>query len=217
MKKTGRYNTSGMTEDQYEEGSHGQVLKNIPGIKSLQQIEQFETKELLRVNELLIERYGAKHRFTANDICFMHKSWLGSLYVWAGSLRNVKISKGDFIFANPEFIPKLMNDLETGFLSRYTPCSFKTNKEITEALATVHVELLLIHPFREGNGRVSRLLATLMALQAGLPLLDFSEIEGRKREEYFAAVRAGLDRDYNPMEKIFSGVISRTKKIYDGK
>ena len=113
MKKTGRYDTSGMIEDQYEEGSQGQVLKNIPGIKSLQQIENLETKELLRANDLLIERYGSGHCFTANDICFMHKSWLGSLYAWAGSYRNVKISKGDFTFANPEFIPKLMHDLET--------------------------------------------------------------------------------------------------------
>ncbi|MBN2109181.1 MAG: hypothetical protein JW832_17265 [Deltaproteobacteria bacterium] len=40
MKKSGRYDTSGMIEDQYEKGSQGQVLKNISGIKSLQQIER---------------------------------------------------------------------------------------------------------------------------------------------------------------------------------
>jgi len=91
------------------------------------------------------------------------------------------------------------------------------NSRIAEALAIVHVELLLIHPFREGNGRVSRLLATLMALQAGLPLLDYSDIEGGKKEEYFSAVLAGLSRDYTPMEKIFSEVFSRTKKIYGEK
>ncbi len=34
----------------------------------------------------------------------------------------------------------------------------------------VHEELVLIHPFREGNGRVARLLSTLMAFQAGLPM-----------------------------------------------
>ena len=72
------------------------------------------------------------------------------------------------------------------------------------------MELVLIHPFREGNGRVGRVLAILMALQAGLPPLDFGSITGRKRQEYFAAVRAGMDRDYEPMEKIFSGVIRRT-------
>ena len=71
----------------------------------------------------------------------------------------------------------------------------------------VHVELMLIHPFREGNGRLGRLLATLMALQAGLPILEFSEMIGVRREEYFAAVRAGLDMNYQPMKMLFSDVI----------
>ena len=43
-----------------------------------------------------------------------------------------------------------------------------------EALAITNCELVLIHPYGEGNGRKPRLLETLMALQAGLPLLDFS-------------------------------------------
>ncbi len=36
-------------------------------------------------------------------------------------------------------------------------------------MAVTHTELILVHPFREGNGRLTRLLNTLMALQAGLP------------------------------------------------
>lgn len=81
-------------------------------------------------------------------------------------------------------------------------------------MAEVHVELVLIHPFREGNGRVARILAVLMGLQAGLPALYFDKFSGRKREEYFAAVRAGLDRNYGPMEKLFSVVIERTLQIH---
>jgi cell filamentation protein len=57
-----------------------------------------------------------------------------------------------------------------------TPCNFKDRTEILHALAETHIELVLIHPFREGNGRVARILSTLMALQAGLPLLDFGLI-----------------------------------------
>lgn len=49
-----------------------------------------------------------------------------------------------------------------------------------------------------------------MALQAGLPLLDFSTIANEKKESYFAAVQAGLDRNYQPMEKIFAEVIERS-------
>lgn len=74
----------------------------------------------------------------------------------------------------------------------------------------MHTELVLIHPFREGNGRVARILATLMGLQAGLPALDFSGIRGRRRKEYFAAVQAGVARDYRPMEEFFTFVIRKT-------
>ncbi len=100
-----------------------------------------------------------------------------------------------------------MAEFERDQLKRYTPCNFDNRETIAQALAEVHVELMLIHPFREVNGRLGSLLATLMGLQAGLPLLDFSEMAGWRKEEYFAAVRAGLDRDYNPMIRLFIDVI----------
>lgn len=147
----------------------------------------------------------------------MHENWLSTVYKWAGKYRQVTISKGGFTFALPKFIPQLMADFEKKDLSLYTPCNFKDRDEQAQALAIVHTELLLIHPFREGNGRLSRLLAMLMALQAGLPPLDFSEFEGERKEEYFAAVRKGLTRDYQPMQKFFSAVISRTLQAYGGR
>jgi len=63
------------------------------------------------------------------------------------------------------------------------------------------------------NGRLARMLSTLMALQAGIPPLDFGGVMGQRRREYFAAVRAGLDRDYRPMERIFNLVLKRTRRI----
>ncbi len=53
-----------------------------------------------------------------------------------------------------------------------------------------------------------------MALQAGLPVLFFGDISGRRREEYFQAVRRGSDENYEPMQKIFRGVIERTLQIH---
>jgi cell filamentation protein len=107
-------------------------------------------------------------------------------------------------------IPELMRQFENDQLSRLTPCRFEDDASIAKALAEVHVELILIHPFREGNGRIARLLSMLMGLQAGLPPLDFYEIQGAKRDEYFAAVQAGIDRNYQPMEAIFRRVIDWT-------
>ena len=77
----------------------------------------------------------------------------------------------------------------------------------------VHTELLLIHPFREGNGRMARVLAILMGLQADLPPLNFVGITGKNRKNYFAAIQAGLDQNYRPMQEIFTGVIYKTLRF----
>jgi cell filamentation protein len=107
-----------------------------------------------------------------------------------------------------------MTEFETGPLQEYTPCVFKSMDEVIEALAVVHVELVLIHPFREGNGRMARLLSILMAAQAELPILDFGLLKGEKREHYFTAVRAGLNKNYEPMRGVFESIISRTLRIH---
>ena len=62
------------------------------------------------------------------------------------------------------------------------------------------------------NGRLARMLCTLMVLQAGAPPLDFGGIRGKRRKEYFAAVRASLARDYAPMERIFNLVLRRSRQ-----
>ena len=105
-------------------------------------------------------------------------------------------------------------ECERGPLKSYTPYRPAAIENLAAALAEVHVELVLIHPFREGNGRVARILAVLMGLQAGLPALYFDKLAGRTRQRYFAAVRAGLDRNYEPMARLFNAVIERTLQIH---
>ena len=103
-----------------------------------------------------------------------------------------------------------MQKLQKRILARVTPCRFAGREEVAGAMAEAHVELVLIHPFRDGNGRVARALSSLMALQAGLPLFDFNPIAGARKAEYFAAIQAGMDRNYRPMTKIFGELIERS-------
>ena len=161
MTKSNRYTTSHLIEDQYESGSGKRVLKNLLGIKSKREIDRIETLEQFRALEKFTRIFDHKYRFTVKDICKMHKIWLGNIYEWAGTYRRVNISKGGFSFASAQEIPKLMDEFEQKVLSIYTPCRFKSKKEIASAMAIVHTELVLIHPFREGNGRVARLLSIL--------------------------------------------------------
>ncbi len=115
------------------------------------------------------------------------------------------MGKGDFQFAASRQIPRLMDNLDNEILSTHTPCAGMSETRLTEALAVVHVELILIHPFREGNGRLSRLLASVMALQAGWPQLDYTHWD-RRRTDYFAAVQAGMS-DYGPMKGLVRRVL----------
>ena len=210
MKPSSRYDTSALEEAQFEPGSRGRVLKNLLGIKSKREMDKFEAREQLRALDELVGIYGPSHRFTSEDICKIHRIWLGPIYPWAGRYRQVNLSKGQFPFAAAEHIPRLMEDFEKSSLYDYTPCNFKDVEKVIKAIAVVHTELILIHPFRDGNGRVGRVLSFLMALQAKLPPLDFTEIKGQKKQEYFTAIQAGMDRNYGPMEKIFREVIDRT-------
>ena len=210
QKKGGRYDVSQLTENQCQPESRGRVLRNLLAITSKREMDLAEAEALKRATDTLIRSYDIHHRFTAGDICRMHVTWLGQIYPWAGRYRQVNLMKDALPFAAAAQVPQLMQAFEEGPLRRQTPCNFSAANRVIEALAEVHVEFILIHPFREGNGRVGRILSTLMALQANLPLLDFRPIHGRRKEDYFAAVRAGLDRNYKPMEEIFELVLNRT-------
>ena len=94
-------------------------------------------------------------------------------------------------------------DLHRAFHVVYTPCRFNSTERQAAALAIAHAELILIYPFRDGNGRCARLLAMLMGLQAGLPALDFGGIRGEKNRRYIGAVHSAMDHNYAPMTEMF--------------
>lgn len=204
-----RYGAHG-PEAESEPGSRGRVLRNRLGIMSAREMARRESALLLVATQRMIDETQLEQHFTADDIRRMHRLWLGELYSWAGEYRQVNMGKGSFMFAAATQVPRLMQEFERGPLREYTPCRFEAADAQARALAVVHAELVLIHPFREGNGRCARLLAMLMGLQAGLPALDFGGIRGEKKRQYIAAVHAGLSRNYAPMTEVFRGVIVRT-------
>ena len=211
MKKSGRYKTSHWVEDQYEPGSHGRVLKNLLGIKSKAKMDRVEAVALKQMEDILFRgsEFVRDYQFTSGDICRIHEIWLGNIYPWAGRYRPVDLIKSNFRFPHAKFLPQLMETFEKEVLRKHTPCLFDSEERILQALAEVHTELALIHPFREGNGRIARALATLMALQAGYPLLNFQSLQGRGNRVYIAAIHAGLDKNYTPMKEIFGEILRK--------
>ena len=109
------------------------------------------------------------------------------------------------MFAASRQVPGLLDQLDNKFLSVHTPCVGMSGERLAEAIAIVHIELILIHPFREGNGRLSRLLMNVMALQAGWPELDFT-VWDKHKANYFTAIQAGLS-DNEPMKQLVKQVL----------
>jgi cell filamentation protein len=197
---------------EFEPSSGRRVLRNLLGINRVREINEADSQFLLLAQEAALDLFGPHHRFTAEDIRTLHRLWLGPLYSWAGEYRHVNIGKGGFQFAHAPLIPRLMAELERGPLQRLTPCRAADDKHAAHALAEVHAELVLVHPFRDGNGRLARLLALLMAFQAGLPPLDFGPLVGRGKRVYIAGVHAAMRRDYTPMTEMFERAIARSRR-----
>ena len=212
MASGGRYQARG-AEAEFEPGSYERVLRNLLGIRSVRAMARAESEALLDATNHAIDATRADLRFTAADICRLHRVWLGHIYPWAGQCRQVNIGKGGFMFAAAHLVPREMELLERGPLRDLTPCRFGDVDAQALAIGTVHAELIRIHPFREGNGRCARLLATLMGLQAGLPVLDFGGIRGEAKRRYIAAIHAAVGRDYAPIAAVFRAVIARTLRL----
>ena len=209
-----RYATGLGVEGQFQPGSNGTVLLNKLGIIRLDEMNDIELELLIQLTEDVLDDVTDEQSITVADLSAWHLRWLGHVYEWAGRYRSVNMGKAEFHFAAAHLVPKLMQALENKFLSVYTPCKNMDDESLIDALAKVHIEFILIHPFREGNGRLSRLLANIMALQAGQPMLDFSAMDDNK-QRYFAAVQAGLD-DYEPMKTLFRQVLHETRQNAGG-
>ena len=201
-----RYDTSGNPEGQYQPGSNNQVLLNKLGITDSQEMEDTEFDYLIQFQSALFDELSMDQQLSVNDLCDWHRRWLGPAYEWAGNYRTVTMSKDGFPFAAVPQLPKLMEDYDLRFLQKYTPCIDMAKDELVHAMALCHVEFIIIHPFRDGNGRLGRLLTTVMALQAGMPALDFELVE-KDKGRYIEAIHAGHSGDYAPMKLIFSEVL----------
>lgn len=206
-----RYAANG-PEAEFEPGSRGRVLRNLLGIRRVRDMQLAESQALVLAQDAVLDRYGPEHRFTAQDLCDMHALWLEDIYPWAGKYRSVNIGKGGFQFAHAPLVPGLMRSLEAGPLARHTPLTGGDEIALAQALAEVHAELILIHPFREGNGRLSRMLAVVMAMQAGLPALDFRPLLGHGKVAYIVGIHAALGRDYQSLTAVFSRVIAGARR-----
>lgn len=190
-----KYNAS---NDHYCYPSTG-VLKNKLNITSADALEVAE-KEITAFKLQDIEYAPAPYDMRRLQV--IHRALFSELYDWAGSIRNVDISKGDTRFCTNGrieaeanlFFAALANDGWLRNLDRETFC---------EKLAMHYCELNMIHPFREGNGRVQRILFEQLALGAGYEL-DWADVGS---QEWISANIEGVAIGHHAMTEVFKRVV----------
>lgn len=218
-----RYGTQ--EEDAYEPGSHGRVLRNLLGITRPTVMDRYEYESLVQTKYAYLHSVQAETRFTGEFIQQMHRDWLQDIYPFAGKTRKVDLlapPQGDV----PEFrafcpwpnIPSQLLAFEADQLARLTPCRAKSVAELASKLAEVHAEFIVIHPFREGNGRIGRWITELMSLQAGFPAPDHAFVSSRgsqRQREYYRAMSVALHRqDYEPLTLHFVDSLQRAQRSF---
>ena len=208
----GRYQPATGLEAESEPGSRGRVLRNKPGIQRKREMDRAEFEALVGAQSDFLGQVTPETQFTADMLRSMHRAWLGELYEWAGQYRTVEMEKGGFRWPPAYLVPQNMAALEQGLLRQHTPCRQAPLDTVARRMAEVHAELLLIHPFRDGNGRLARWPADVMALQAGFPLPDYG-FRGRGSEQartlYLAAVKKGYLTRYDDLTAFFLRAMTR--------
>jgi cell filamentation protein len=187
-------------------------LVNKLGISRKREIDQAEFEALLAAQSRHLSIIGTRTRFSSALLRRMHKDWLGSIYSWAGEYRTVNLTKGGFTWPSASRVAENMFNFERELLTEHTPCTPGPISQVAKRMAVVHAEFLLIHPFRDGNGRLARWLADLMALQAKFPPphYRFTGRGGRaRRDRYLNAVQAGYLQDYGALTDFFAEALDR--------
>lgn len=145
----------------------------------------------LNKNEEKISKQKAKQLFESGDINRMdigtfkglaqiHAYLFGDIYEFAGKLREVNIAKGNFRFAPLMYLPQSLEHISA------MPQS--TFEEIIEK----YVEMNIAHPFRDGNGRATRIWLDLMFKKEIKRVIDWNAVD---KAEYLSAMERSVVKD----------------------
>ena len=158
------------------------MLENKLGITNLVELAKEEERitkakalELFDTNKINEIEVG-----TFNGLSQIHKFLFEDVYYFAGKLRNENIAKGNF-----RFVPCIYL---TAALSKIDEMPQNTFDEIVDK----YVEMNVAHPFREGNGRSTRIWLDLILKKELNQVVDWSKID---KEEYLLAMERSPIKD----------------------
>ena len=145
---------------------------------------------LARAEEELSKR-KAKQLFDSGDIqkaevgtyaglAYIHGYLFDEIYHFAGKLREVNMAKGSFRFASVMFLQPSLEHIDNMPQSTF------------EQIVEKYVEMNVAHPFREGNGRATRIWLDLIFKQELRQVVDWNLID---KEDYLMAMERSVVKD----------------------
>lgn len=155
------------------------VLKNNLDIHDQKKLIEIESKFVLaRLYEL---RQNSIGDFSIEHFVNIHKFLFNDIYPFAGKFRTENIAKDNFRFAEWPYIEQELKNLLMQ-LSYEEFLKGLNKEELAKKLAYYMAELNVLHPFREGNGRVIREFIRQLALKNGY-VLNISNINPKEMLE----------------------------------
>lgn len=157
-----------------------------------EKISKIKAKELFETGYLDNLEPG-----TFKTLSKIHKYLFDEIYYFAGEIRKENIAKGNFRFAPLSYIIPALENVEKMPQSTYD--------EIIEK----YVEMNIVHPFREGNGRSTRIWLDLILKKELKFVIDWSKIN---KEDYLLAMERSPIKDVEIKELLKKAL---TNKIND--
>lgn len=122
----------------------------------------------------------------------IHAYMFEGLYPFAGKIRSKTISKSGFTFANGDFLPEVLKDID------------RMSDNTFDEIVAKYVEMNIAHPFMEGNGRATRIWLDLLLKDRLKRCIDWSKID---KEDYLSAMEKS-PVDPKPIFELLSGALT---------
>lgn len=158
------------------------VLKNKLNINSSSELERAEEK-ISKEKAISLFEDGKIDSFevgTFKGLAGIHNYLFEDIYDFAGKLRDVNISKGNFRFAPILYIDDALKKID------------QMQEDTYDHIVEKYVEMNIVHPFREGNGRAMRIWLDCMFKDSLGKVVDWSKVD---KEDYLLAMERSPVRD----------------------
>jgi fido (protein-threonine AMPylation protein) len=141
---------------------------------------------------------------TPEWLCEQHRELAGHMFPdWAGRFRTINVEVGTLQPPPYYEVPVLVRSFCDDVTERL--CHVRTGHvaDVVEFLAWVDWRFQWIHPFKDFNGRIGRLLLAMLLYKLALPHVETAPTDPSRRQEYLAALRAGDAGDLEPLTKLW--------------